>query len=474
MGWRVAKTRGLIVFVAALLALAAGACVAPRERKVELHGSRPAASPEEGRQPTIAASPTEEGAGGWQVAAADAVTLTVTAPGASEVTIFYRPVVSGEDDDYLQLKKLIEPTERASGRFQTNLQTSADFAGDVWARVAYPGGEERQTNQIALTTRTAVGASDGPERAPNANDPAPDAGGGAKGATASNGEGRAPGEDESARSDKATGGRVVSAALRPNDPDLRITVNVPAFLLTLWQGEREVARYHVGVGRKEFPIPVGERRADKIILNPAWIPPDSAWVRRSSEVEPYERVPADDPRNPLGKIKIPLGDAYLIHEAAKPSDIGSLVSHGCIRMLTEDIFDLTRKIARARGLGLTAEELEAAREGSERRVVPLGEPLVVDINYDTEVVEGGTLHLYPDVYERGAASVERLREELRAHGVDDSRLDDAALKEMIGRTSRTEKFVVGLSDLKRGRALEAGRAEPLVAESPPAGRGPGG
>lgn len=37
----------------------------------------------------------------------------------------------------------------------------------------------------------------------------------------------------------------------------------------------------------------------------------------------------------MGKIKIPLGDAYLIHEAAKPTDIGSLASHGCVRMLTE-------------------------------------------------------------------------------------------------------------------------------------------
>ncbi|MBL2132780.1 hypothetical protein ELI69_31000, partial [Klebsiella pneumoniae] len=46
---------------------------------------------------------------------------------------------------------------------------------------------------------------------------------------------------ESARSDKFTGGKIVRAALVPGDPDLRITVNVPAFRLTLWQSGKEVA-----------------------------------------------------------------------------------------------------------------------------------------------------------------------------------------------------------------------------------------
>ena len=252
------------------------------------------------------------------------------------------------------------------------------------------------------------------------------------------------------------------ASLRPNRPDIRITVNVPAFLLTLWQDGREVATYPVGVGRKAFPIPVGERRATRIILNPAWVPPDSAWVRESDEVEPYERIPADDPRNPLGKIKIPLGDAYLIHEAAKPSDIGSLVSHGCVRMLTDDLFDLTERIVRARALDITGEEISQARGDSERRVLPLEEPLPVDINYDTEVVEGGVLHVYPDVYDRKTNTVERLREDLRAAGVDVSKLDEAALRQMIEKAGMSEKFVVRVSDIRRGHALAAGRTEPLV------------
>jgi hypothetical protein len=180
-----------------------------------------------------------------------------------------------------------------------------------------------------------------------------------------------------ALSDEVTDGRVTRAALRPDRPDIRITVNVPAFLMTLWQDGREVVTYHVGVCRKSFPITIGERKAMRIILNPAWVPPDSSWVRDQLV---GERIPAADPRNPLGKIKIPLGDAYLIHEVESPADIGHLVSHGCVRMLTDDLFDLTERIARARSLGVTREEIEASSDDTERRVLRLNGSLPVDIN----------------------------------------------------------------------------------------------
>jgi lipoprotein-anchoring transpeptidase ErfK/SrfK len=440
------------VVVLTLITLAFGCTV--QERKVELQGSTPTLptprAPEQ--QPTITASQVEEGAGGWKVTTADAVTLTVTAPGATAVAVLYRPVVADEQDGYLQLKKLTASSEGVGGKFQTSIQTPADFAGDVWARVTYPNGTHQQTESIALTTREATGEPDS-QSAPKKAGVTADAG--KTHATPATG-------DVSARSDEATGGRVIHAPLRPNRPDIRITVNVPAFLLTLWQDGREVATYHVGVGRKAFPIPVGERRATQVILNPAWVPPDSEWVRESEGVEPYERIPADDPRNPLGKIKIPLGDAYLIHEAARASDIGSLVSHGCVRMLTDDLFDLTERIARARSLDVTKEEIEKARGDSVRRVLRLEEPLPVDINYDTEVVEGGVLHVYPDVYDRKTNTAERLREDLRSAGVDVSKLDEETLKEMIEKASASEKFVIRVSDIRRGRALTAGRTEPLV------------
>lgn len=52
---------------------------------------------------------------------------------------------------------------------------------------------------------------------------------------------------ESARSGKLTGG-ITKAAFVSGDPDIKITVNVPSFQMTLWQNGNEVKTYPVGVG----------------------------------------------------------------------------------------------------------------------------------------------------------------------------------------------------------------------------------
>jgi lipoprotein-anchoring transpeptidase ErfK/SrfK len=159
---------------------------------------------------------------------------------------------------------------------------------------------------------------------------------------------------ESARSDKFTGGNLRRAKFAPGDPNIRVTVDVPAFRLTLWQSERVVSTYSVGIGLEEFPVPLGERQVTQLIWNPAWIPPASGWVQESKRVKPGEVITAEDPRNPLGKMKIPLGNGYLIHEARSVGDLGNLVSHGCIRMLRKDIYDLAEKIVLARKLPVSA------------------------------------------------------------------------------------------------------------------------
>ncbi|MDQ5846846.1 MAG: hypothetical protein M3539_16295, partial [Acidobacteriota bacterium] len=85
---------------------------------------------------------------------------------------------------------------------------------------------------------------------------------------------------ESERSDKLTGGRIQRAELEPDNPDIRVTLNVPSFRLTLWQNGKEVKSYYVGVGLKNYPIYIGNREANEIIWNPEWIPPASDWVSK--------------------------------------------------------------------------------------------------------------------------------------------------------------------------------------------------
>jgi L,D-transpeptidase catalytic domain len=268
--------------------------------------------------------------------------------------------------------------------------------------------------------------------------------------------------DESERSDRLTGGRIEKAPLSAGDRRVWITVDVPAFRLTLWQNGREVRTYQIGIGRRSFPLPTGERKATEIIWNPEWIPPDSSWVEETEDVEAGERIEADDLRNPLGKIKIPLGGAILIHEAAEPSDIGRLVSHGCVRMLTEDIFDLTEKIVSARGMPVSHEQIEQAKMSTDRLAAKLDPPIWVDINYDTHVVEGGVLYLFPDVYNRSMNPLAELRQELTGNGVDVASIDDQTLGGMLGRVTMTEMFGISIAEIKAGRALTAGWNRPLT------------
>jgi lipoprotein-anchoring transpeptidase ErfK/SrfK len=413
-----------------LLALAASAC----KRASNNNQART-------QEPQLEVAPLAQERGQWKIATSDQVTLSVSAPGAQQVRILDRPAGA---DDQVELGTLTAPSDTATGKFSTELQVPPDFAGELSAEVTYPDGTTKETEAIAVTTATAAGA-DASEVPPHST-------------------GGSVGTDESARSDKLTGGKIEQAKFKPGDPNIRITINVPAFQLTLWQNGKEVRTYDIGIGRKNFPLVIGEREATAVIFNPRWIPPDSPWVRRTKGVEPYERIEPGDPRNPLGKIKIPLGDGYLIHEAAKPSDIGNLVSHGCVRMLTDDLFDLSEKIIQAYGLPVTREQIKNARTNTERMVVELDAPLLVDINYDPQVIEGDVLYLYPDVYERGAFSVESLRAELQSSGVDAAQLDEQTLKQMMARVSRKEQFAIRVADIKAGR-FTAGQTQPLVAQT---------
>lgn len=268
--------------------------------------------------------------------------------------------------------------------------------------------------------------------------------------------------NESERSDKLTGGRIEVAEFAPDQPDIRITLNLPSFRLTLWQNGKEVKSYYVGVGMKEHPLYIGDREATEIIWNPAWIPPDSDWVSEIKGVSPGEVIKASDPRNPLGKMKIPLGNSYLIHQARGVGDLGNLVSHGCVRMLRSELYDLAEKIVAARSLPVSQKRIEAAKRSSRTLVAQLIEPLPVDINYDTLVVEGGTLHIYPDVYDRGTNRLSRLRAELESVHVDVSNVRDDVLKRMLRKVNRHTQLVVETSSIVAGRALEDGRVLPLI------------
>jgi hypothetical protein len=272
---------------------------------------------------------------------------------------------------------------------------------------------------------------------------------------------------QSARSDKLTGGAIEKTALTPGDGNLKITVNVPAFQMTLWQSGMEVKTYPIGVGMKDYPIYIGLRQASAVIWNPEWIPPDSDWVHASKTVKAGEIILPTDGRNPLGKIKIPLGYGYLIHQAKGAGDLGSLVSHGCVRVMQTDLYDLADKIVAARELEMTKEQVAEAKRTKKTFTSELEPIIPVEITYDTIVVEAGKLRIYPDVYERRTNTVENLRAELVSSGIDAADLDDETLKKMLARAVAKKQFVVSVKNIEAGRALIGGQTLAVVAPNVP-------
>lgn len=266
---------------------------------------------------------------------------------------------------------------------------------------------------------------------------------------------------ESARSDKLTGG-IIRSDFLPGEPDVRVTINLPSFQMTLWQNGKEVAMYPVGIGLIDYPVAISLRSARTIEWNPVWIPPSSDWIESSSTVKPGEIVLPTDPRNPLGKLKIPLGYGYLLHQAKGPADMGSLVSHGCVRVMQKDLYDLAEKIVAARGLNVTPEQIKSAKLNKNTLVADIDPELQVEITYDTIVVENGRLNVYPDVYLRKTNTVANVREELRTSGVDDSNVTDREIEKMLRRVTGKLQFISGIADIEQGLMLTRGKYAPVV------------
>ncbi len=272
---------------------------------------------------------------------------------------------------------------------------------------------------------------------------------------------------ESPRSDKFTGGKIEKALLEAGNSNIKVTLNVPAFQMTLWQDGKEVRSYPVGVGMIDFPIAISSRQASSIEWNPVWIPPSSDWIEKSSTVKPGEIVLPTDPRNPLGKLKIPLGYGYLLHQAKGPGDMGSLVSHGCVRVMQGDLYDLAEKIVAARALDVPATKIAAAKLNKKTLIAELDPAVPVEITYDTLVVEGGRLSIYPDVYNHKLNTVENVRKELRTSGVNDGRLTDNEIKKMINLAVARQKFVVEATAIENGTGLQRGRSVSVVSPMQP-------
>ena len=229
--------------------------------------------------------------------------------------------------------------------------------------------------------------------------------------------------------DNGAGGPAATATGdRPNavPTDTRIVVNAPGYRMDIFESGRLVKSYKVGIGYPEFPLPSGMRKADTIIFNPEWTPPDEPWVEApGSKVKVGEKVAAGSKLNPLGPVKIPIGLPSLIHGGKSPARLGSFASHGCVGLTNDLALEVAREIARLGGADVSEEDIKTfQQEKTKTKNVKLAHAVPVELRYETVVVtDDGKLHIYRDVYDRATNTEENVRAVLQAHGVSYDQLD---------------------------------------------------
>ena len=220
---------------------------------------------------------------------------------------------------------------------------------------------------------------------------------------------------------EAANGTIVEMSKEPNavPTDTRVVVNIPAFRMDVFKDGSLVKSYKVGIGYPEFPLPQGLRKAQTIIFNPTWTPPDSPWVAKMKNVTPGETVEAGSKDNPLGPIKIPIGLPSLIHGGKSPAKIGKFNSHGCVGLTTPQIKDFAVLLAQTSNTKeINETTIDSYLKDKERtQSVKLNQTVPVELRYETIVLEDGKLHIYKDVYAQDTNTEENLRKVLEAHGL---------------------------------------------------------
>lgn len=200
--------------------------------------------------------------------------------------------------------------------------------------------------------------------------------------------------------------------------DSRIVVNIPAYRMDVFHDGSMVKSYKIGIGYPQFPLPTGLRKAQQIIFNPTWTPPDEPWVASMKDVTVGQKVEAGSKLNPLGPIKVPIGLPNLIHGGKSPAKLGTFASHGCVGLTTPQVKDFAKVLAQTAASDISDKTMAAyLRDSTKTKVVKLPKTIPVELRYETIVLEDGKLHIYKDVYDQDANTEENLRAVLQANGM---------------------------------------------------------
>lgn len=105
------------------------------------------------------------------------------------------------------------------------------------------------------------------------------------------------------------------------------------FRISLFKKLKKVKAYPIAVGQAGLETPAGLYKIQNKAINPAWHVPNSDWAGKLAG----KVIPGGTPENPLKARWLGVYDGVGVHGTDARGSIGTNASHGCIRMLVEDV-----------------------------------------------------------------------------------------------------------------------------------------
>ncbi len=126
--------------------------------------------------------------------------------------------------------------------------------------------------------------------------------------------------------------KVTRAKLARKNPVVLIA-DRSSFKLRVYKNLKLDKTYGIAVGAAGHETPTGLYKIANKAVNPAWTVPKRPWAGDLAG----QVIPGGTPQNPLKSRWLGIYDGVGIHGTSDRGSIGSNASHGCLRMLVEDV-----------------------------------------------------------------------------------------------------------------------------------------
>jgi L,D-transpeptidase ErfK/SrfK len=138
-----------------------------------------------------------------------------------------------------------------------------------------------------------------------------------------------------------------------------IVLNYPEAQIFLVENDEIVRSYACAVSRAGWKMPLGSSAVENMAKDPVWYVPES--IQEEME-DPIEQMPPG-PDNPLGTRWIGFNRGLGFHGNNNPASIKHYASHGCVRLLEEDVQDLYERVSQGTPVHICYQPVKIGTQG---------------------------------------------------------------------------------------------------------------